>query len=112
MHSRRSVLLQIGLAVCGVVGVFWLALSALLQTSGRCLPDYVVDVKLKGAKGDGITNDTAAIVSAIGNGRRQVVFPPGTYVIGAGDGINILVDDVTLVFMPGAVLKKVGSGST
>ena len=47
--------------------------------------DYTVNVKDFGAKGDGTTDDTAAIQAAIdyavATGRRSVYFPAGTYIV-------------------------------
>jgi len=42
----------------------------------------------------------------------NIFFPPGDYAVGPGDGINILRDNVNLVFAPGAWLHKWGSGGT
>ena len=71
-----------------------------------CVLDYGADIT-------GATDSTASIIAAIGTGNRRVYFPPGTYKIGtsgASDGINILYSDVELVFAPGAVLVKYGTG--
>lgn len=72
-----------------------------------------VDVRAKGAVGDGTTDDTAAILSAIDEVATTggvVLFPPATYLIGAGDGINIVKSNITLMFSNGAILKKSGTG--
>lgn len=65
----------------------------------------VVSVKDFGAKGDGVTDDTAAINAAIASGALRIMFPPGTYntagnhsldgrnglqLLGAGVGASIL----------------------
>ncbi|WP_264777865.1 right-handed parallel beta-helix repeat-containing protein [Deinococcus aetherius] len=45
-------------------------------------PGDVLDVKSFGAKGDGVTDDSA-VLARIGNaGGKDIYFPPGTYVIG------------------------------
>jgi parallel beta-helix repeat protein len=66
-----------------------------------------VNVKNKGAKGNGITNDTAAIQAAInqiaGPG-GTVLVPDGTYMIDAIDSIQ-MKSDMTLRMSRGAVLK-------
>lgn len=60
-----------------------------------------------GAKGDGFTDDTLAIQSALNDG-RVVVFPPGTYVVSN----QLSVGSNTYVkLMPGATLfRKAGTG--
>jgi polygalacturonase len=48
------------------------------------IDDFVVNVKQFGAKGDGVTDDTSAIRTAIStspNGSK-ILFPPGTYIVG------------------------------
>jgi hypothetical protein len=50
----------------------------------------LISVKSFGAKGDGTTNDTAAIIAtktyAAANGLVSIFFPHGTYVVDAGTG--------------------------
>jgi len=71
-----------------------------------------VNVKWFGAKGDGVTDDTAAINRAVGNGGVTVYIPEGTYLIN-GDaeytgqlsaGIEVK-DNTTILISKKAVLK-------
>jgi len=77
----------------------------------------VVSVKTYGAKGDGRTDDTAAIQAAIevvaGTGGTLLV-PDGTYMINAILNSNkglILRSNMTLRMSSGAVLKAITNGS-
>ena len=70
----------------------------------------VVNVKDKGAKGDGQTDDTAAIqaaIDAIGGTKGTVLVPKGVYMIDAVDNRLHLKDDMTLKLADGAVLKAI-----
>jgi len=75
----------------------------------------VVDVKNKGAKGDGETDDTAAIQVAIeeiaGTG-GTVLVPDGTYMVNAeGEDRLRLKSDMTLKLSTGATLKAIPNSS-
>ncbi len=89
--------------------------------SGGCAPaptsPLVVSVKTYGAKGDGVTDDTAAIQAAIevvaGTGGTLLV-PDGTYMINAILNSNkglILRSNMTFRMSSGAVLKAITNGS-
>jgi parallel beta-helix repeat protein len=89
-------------------------------TTKSCVPSptsaLTVNVKTTGAKGDGVTDDTLAIQSAIGqvNGSGGTVFvPDGTYMINAtrtsGSGL-VLGANMTLRLSPAAVLKVIPNG--
>ena len=74
----------------------------------------IVNVKDKGAKGDGQTDDTAAIqaaIDAIGGTKGTVLVPKGVYMIDAVDNRLHLKDDMTLKLADGAVLKAIPNDS-
>lgn len=83
------------------------------STTNHCAPSptssTVVSVKDKGAKGDGTTNDTAAVQAAVdsvsGSG-GTVLVPAGTYMIDALPGVN-LGSKMTLQLAQGAILKAI-----
>lgn len=119
MGRRRF--LQGGLAAAALHGLLS-GDRALASTEGTGpASEPWVDVRGFGAKGDGTTDDSAAIGSAIdalGSGGGIVFFPPGTYVCGNGvdlDGRS----SVTLLgtanptggSSAASILKFVGNGS-
>lgn len=66
-----------------------------------------ISVKAHGARGDGSTDDTAAIQAAVAaaeGGPHTVFFPPGEYLISQGIYLHA---NLTVTGAPGAVLKKV-----
>ena len=48
------------------------------------MTDAPVNVKAYGAKGDGVTNDRAAIQAAIDAGAGTIYFPKGSYLVNTG----------------------------
>ncbi|MCK9414583.1 MAG: right-handed parallel beta-helix repeat-containing protein [Prolixibacteraceae bacterium] len=74
----------------------------------------VVNVKNTGAKGDGVTDDTAALQAAVdqvaGTG-GTVSVPTGTYMINAITHLN-LKSNMNLIIESGAILKAIPNGST
>ncbi len=75
----------------------------------------VVNVKDKGAKGDGRTDETAAIQKAIDEVARtggSVLVPDGVYMINAvAPGQLALKSGVILKLAPGAILRAIANGS-
>lgn len=55
--------------------------SAVLAIESNLILDYY-NVKMAGAKGDGVTNDAAAINTALASGHNRIFAPCGTYVLG------------------------------
>lgn len=88
LEHRRGLILGVAIALAGSGP----AISA--ETNAQ-QPDMIVDVRSRGAKGDGISDDTTSIEDAIAaaNG-RAVYFKPGIYAISRP--INI-PDNTTLV---------------
>lgn len=75
--------------------------DATFQDIAEKLPEGWVNVKNFGAKGDGITDDTEAILQAINNAhntKKALYFPPGIYIL--SDSINI--PDGIAIFGAGA----------
>ena len=68
-----------------------------------------IDVHDYGAVGDGVANDTAAIQAAItaANGKMQVHFSAGTYMVNAGVGILLNIPKSWLSLDPAAVIKAI-----
>jgi hypothetical protein len=120
MARRRF--LQGGLAAAALHG-FLAPNGALASTEGTGpAADPWVDVRGFGATGDGVTDDSAAIRSAIealGSSGGVVSFPPGTYVCGTGIDLDGR-QSVTLVgtanptggSSAASILKFVGGGSS
>lgn len=92
-----------------------------MPETGECAPmpasDFSVSAMAYGAKGDGLTDDTAALQSAIdavaGTGGTLLV-PDGTYMINAvasgAKGLR-LGSDMTLRMSGGTILKAIPNGS-
>lgn len=94
--------------------------TVLVSTSGarfkRIVEQSFVNVKWFGAVGDGVTDDTAAINAAVGDGSVTVYIPEGTYMIRA-DATSVgqlnagiqAKDNTTIVISPSAILKALPS---
>ena len=75
----------------------------------------VVNVRHKGAKGDGTTDDTAAIeaaIAAVGGTGGTVHVPKGTYMVDAERERGLMLkNDMTLKLDDGATLKVIPNGA-
>lgn len=105
---RAFMLLSLAALIAGL-----LSTPALADAKNGCAPppksSLVVNVRDKGAKGDGKTDDTEAIQDAIdqvaGSG-GTVLIPDGTYRVGVEKSDHLkLKSDMTLKLSSGAVLK-------
>ena len=85
-------------------------------TARRKLESFTT-VKAHGAKGDGVTDDTAAINDALDSGCGMVYFPAGTYLVNGlvssyydnMDNSGLIVKSNTnIVLAPGAVIQQTG----
>jgi hypothetical protein len=103
------------LACCAPVSLSLFTTADPAGAGDRCAPapqsPLVVNVRDKGDKGDGKTDDTAAIQSAIdavaGTG-GTVLVPDGVYMIDAAAKPRLsLKDDMTLKLADGATLKAI-----
>jgi polygalacturonase len=77
--------------------------------------DVVVNVKDKGAVGDGRADDTAAIqaaIDAVAGTRGTVLVPDGVYMVNAVKENLNLKSDMTLKLADGAVLKAIPNDET
>jgi polygalacturonase len=77
--------------------------------------DVVVNVKDKGAVGDGHADDTAAIqaaIDAVAGTRGTVLVPDGVYMVNAVEKNLNLKSDMTLKLAGGAVLKAIPNEET
>jgi len=125
MKLKRLQILEAALGL-GILGLF-LACGAGAASQdgpvpgGACVPaptsSLVVSVSAHGAKGDGVTDDTAAIqaaIDAVGGSGGTVLVPDGTYMVNAilnsGKGL-LLRSNMTLKLSPGAVLKALPNAS-
>lgn len=94
--NRREFLVSGGVFVAGIgIATCWPSLGALAD------PAPLIDVRLRGAAGDGTTDDSPVIQDAIdeaaSQGGGRVYLPPATYLVArqirvAGDGVEIFGD--------------------
>jgi polygalacturonase len=102
--------------ICLIILIFGIAANASAIDICTTAPtsSLVVNVKDKGAKGNGIADDTAAIQAAVdqvaGTG-GTVLVPDGAYLIDAITSINIK-SDMTLRMSKGTILKALPNGKT
>jgi polygalacturonase len=96
--KHRKTVFSGRLAIAFLTGLLFRASASTLHPTGHC------DVRAFGAKGDGVTKDTAAIQSAIDacekTGGGTVEFPPGTYLSAPIE----LKSNITLELAKGATL--------
>ena len=97
----------------------FLPVQARASAPEDCAPppasDVVVNVKDKGAVGDGRADDTAAIQAAIdtvAGTRGTVLVPDGVYMVNAVEKNLNLKSDMTLKLAGGAVLKAIPNDET
>jgi Pectate lyase superfamily protein len=97
----------------------FLPVQARASAPEDCAPppasDVVVNVKDKGAVGDGRADDTAAIQAAIdtvAGTRGTVLVPDGVYIVNAVEKNLNLKSDMTLKLAGGAVLKAIPNDET
>jgi len=120
-----SLLTLLGLLACG--GGEEEAASSVpppIPAGGDCVPEpkspFEVNVQNApyNAKGDGSTNDTAAIQAAVDDAKGTggtVIVPSGTYLINpvASNGAGIrLGSDMTLLLQPGAILQAMSTSTS
>jgi len=104
-----------------MLGAWLVAFPALARSAApeTCDPppasSLVVNVKDKGATGDGRTDDTAAIqaaIDAVGGTGGAVLVPDGTYMVdAAGEASVKLKSDMTLKLSDRATLKAIPTGA-
>jgi parallel beta-helix repeat protein len=95
--------------------------STMVSISGGCAPaptsSLVVSVRNYGAKGDGVTDDTAAIQSAmdvVGGTGGTLSIPDGTYLVNSTLNSNkglLVRSNMTIKLSYGAVLKAIPNNS-
>ena len=96
-------------------------LSRAAATPDTCPPPppstITINAKDKGAKGDGKTDDTAAIQAAIDTAaatkNSTILVPPGTYMVNADHKKSLrLKSDMILRLAPGATIKAIPNSHT
>jgi hypothetical protein len=104
-----------GLACCALISAALFRTAHSARAADRCAPApksaLVVNVKDKGAKGDGKTDDTASIqgaIDAVAGTGGTVLVPAGVYMIDAMAKPRLsLKDNMTLKLADGATLKAI-----
>lgn len=88
----------------GIVGYKWKQSgSSVYRTLQDKLDDFVSVLDF-GAKGDGVADDTSSLQAAItAAAGREVIFPPGTYII--TDSLRIPSNTIVTI-LPGATIKR------
>lgn len=74
-----------------------------LTTLALVAKRYGTSVKKFGARGDGITDDAAAIQNALNSGNKYIYFPEGTYIVGTK--LSVLANTAIVGSGFGSVIK-------
>ena len=103
------------LATCFVFGQPAASFGASMGCAPRPASSFIVNVRDRGARGDGQTDDTSAIQSAIDEVAKKggtVLVPNGTYMVNAvGDARLFIESNVILKLANDAVLKAIPNDS-
>lgn len=104
----RNVVPNTGVETIGTPDKRWSAIYA-----DHVYTDDYVNVKQFGAKGDGVTDDTAAIQAAINNNKgKSIFFPFGTYIISSTITTSSSEDEKTTLLLGRSTLRASNSFSS
>jgi hypothetical protein len=118
MFTRDGAIRMTGVLLAGALLVAGTAPDSALAAAGCAKPPaspLVVNVRQKGAKGDGHADDTAALQAAFdkvaGTG-GTVLVPDGVYMVDAASETRLKIrNDTTLKLSPGATIKAIPNGA-
>lgn len=119
LHAATAGLYDDGTNTLVQLGANIVTTAGATTSTARTLRPAVIDwtnVRQRGAKGDGIADDTAAIqaaITALGSQGGIVYLPPGNYLLNGAAGLSITASAVTLRGAGAEATKiLVGSGFT